>query len=100
MSLGERAILDISSRYGWGKKGVSKIIRPNADLRADVEILAINDLGNVESNIHLYKYDSVHGKCKEEINNNSGTVKINNQEIVSKIVNLVEKKVIELENNK
>ena len=44
MSLGERAILDISSRHGWGKKGVSKIIRPNADLRADVEILAINGI--------------------------------------------------------
>ena len=47
----------------------------------EFEISAINDLGNVESNIHLYKYDTVHGKCKEEINNNSGTVKINNQEI-------------------
>ncbi len=44
MSLGERAILEISSQYGWGKKGVSKIIRPNADLRADVEILAINGI--------------------------------------------------------
>ena len=47
----------------------------------EFEISAINDLGDVESNIHLYKYDTVHGKCKEEINNNSGTVRVNNQEI-------------------
>ena len=47
----------------------------------EFEISAINDLGNVESNIHLYKYDTVHGKCKEEIKNKSGTVTINNQEV-------------------
>ena len=47
----------------------------------DIEILAINDLGNVESNIHLYKYDTVHGKCKEVIRQDSETVTIHNQKI-------------------
>lgn len=42
MSLGERAILNVSSNYGYGKLGVQKIIRPCADLVIDVEILAIN----------------------------------------------------------
>ena len=42
MSLGERAILNISSNYGYGKRGVKEIIRPNAELVVDVEILEIN----------------------------------------------------------
>ena len=43
MSLGERAILDISATYGWGRKGVRRIVRPNAGLIVDVEIVAINE---------------------------------------------------------
>ena len=30
--------------------------------RTDVECIAINDLGSVEANAHLFKYDSVHGR--------------------------------------
>jgi glyceraldehyde 3-phosphate dehydrogenase len=33
----------------------------------DVEIVAINDLGSVEANAHLLKYDSVHGRYHGEI---------------------------------
>ena len=43
MSLGERAILDISATYGWGRKGVRRVVRPNAGLVVDVEIVAINE---------------------------------------------------------
>ena len=30
--------------------------------RTDVEPVAINDLGSVEANAHLFRYDSVHGR--------------------------------------
>ena len=30
--------------------------------RRDIEVVAINDLGPVETNAHLLKYDSVHGR--------------------------------------
>ena len=30
--------------------------------RDDVEVVAINDLGSVEANAHLFRYDSVHGR--------------------------------------
>jgi glyceraldehyde 3-phosphate dehydrogenase len=33
----------------------------------DVDIVAINDLGSVEANAHLLKYDSVHGRYPGEI---------------------------------
>lgn len=35
--------------------------------RTDVEVIGINDLGSVEANAHLLRYDSVHGTLKNEI---------------------------------
>jgi len=35
--------------------------------RRDLQLLAINDLGSVETNAHLFKYDSVHGRFPGEI---------------------------------
>ncbi|MBY0335957.1 MAG: type I glyceraldehyde-3-phosphate dehydrogenase [Acetobacteraceae bacterium] len=35
--------------------------------RSDVECVAINDLGSVEANAHLFKYDSVHGRFDGEV---------------------------------
>ena len=47
----------------------------------DFEIVAINDLGEIESNLHLLKYDSVHGPIKLDLKNNKGKVKIKNHNI-------------------
>ena len=30
--------------------------------RRDIEVVAVNDLGPVETNAHLLRYDSVHGR--------------------------------------
>ncbi len=35
--------------------------------RDDIEVLAINDLGPVESNAHLLRFDSVHGRFPAEV---------------------------------
>ncbi len=35
--------------------------------RKDIEVVAINDLGPVETNAHLLQYDSVHGKLPQEV---------------------------------
>ncbi len=35
--------------------------------RSDVECVAINDLGSVEANAHLFRYDSVHGRFPGEV---------------------------------
>ena len=43
MSLGEKAILKISSDYGYGSRGAGGVIPPNADLNFEVELLAIGD---------------------------------------------------------
>ncbi|MEL0246436.1 MAG: type I glyceraldehyde-3-phosphate dehydrogenase [Alphaproteobacteria bacterium] len=47
----------------------------------DVEIVAVNDLGVVESNLHLFKYDSVHGMFNDHITKASNKVKIGNYDI-------------------
>jgi FK506-binding protein 1 len=49
MSLGESAILHITSDFGYGARGAGGVIPPNADLDFQVELLAINDVGNVGS---------------------------------------------------
>ena len=33
----------------------------------DLELVAINDLGDIEQNLHLLKYDSVHGTLKSKV---------------------------------
>ena len=46
MSLGETAMLHISSDYGYGKRGAGNgVIPPDADLDFKVELLAINGVG-------------------------------------------------------
>lgn len=43
MSLGEKAMLKISSDFGYGASGAGGVIPPNADLNFEVELLAIGD---------------------------------------------------------
>jgi len=44
MSLGEKAVLTLSSDYGYGARGAGGVIPPNADLRFEVELLGIGEL--------------------------------------------------------
>ncbi len=47
----------------------------------DFDIVAINDLGNVDSNLHLLKYDSVHGILPENFEKKNDYVKIGKNNI-------------------
>eukprot|EP00992_Anisonema_acinus_P007811 TRINITY_DN3808_c0_g1_i1.p1 TRINITY_DN3808_c0_g1~~TRINITY_DN3808_c0_g1_i1.p1 ORF type:complete len:110 (+),score=23.28 TRINITY_DN3808_c0_g1_i1:33-362(+) len=42
MSLGEKALLKITSDFGYGARGAGGVIPPNADLNFEVELLKIN----------------------------------------------------------
>jgi glyceraldehyde 3-phosphate dehydrogenase len=42
--------------------------------RTDIEVVAINDLGPVETNAHLLRYDSVHGKFPGEVTVEGDTI--------------------------
>jgi glyceraldehyde 3-phosphate dehydrogenase len=42
--------------------------------RRDIEVVAINDLGPVETNAHLLRYDSVHGRFPREVTVEGDTI--------------------------
>jgi glyceraldehyde 3-phosphate dehydrogenase len=44
--------------------------------RTDVEVVAINDLGPVETNAHLMKYDSVHGRFDGPVTVKDSTIDV------------------------
>ena len=47
--------------------------------RKDIEVVAVNDLGPVETNVHLLKYDSVHGPLNMDVKVEGDTVSVGNQ---------------------
>ncbi len=44
--------------------------------RKDIDIVAVNDLGPVETNAHLFRYDSVHGRFPGEVTVSGDTINI------------------------
>ncbi len=52
---------------GFGRIG-RNILRAMVEYnRRDLQLVAINDLGSVETNAHLFKYDSVHGRFNGDV---------------------------------
>jgi glyceraldehyde 3-phosphate dehydrogenase len=49
--------------------------------RTDIEVVAINDLGPVETNAHLLRYDSVHGRFPAEVAVEGDDIVINGKRI-------------------
>ena len=64
---------------GFGRIG--RMVLRAALNRNDVQVVAINDLLDVNHLAYLLKYDSVHGICKAEIKVSNGNLVVNNNEI-------------------
>jgi glyceraldehyde 3-phosphate dehydrogenase len=61
---------------GFGRIG-RNILRSIAESgRKDIEVVAINDLGPVETNAHLLRFDSVHGRFPGEVQVAGDTIDI------------------------
>ncbi len=52
---------------GFGRIGRNVLRAIIEQGRTDIEVVAINDLGPVETNAHLLRYDSVHGRFPAEV---------------------------------
>ena len=52
---------------GFGRIGRNILRAIVESKRSDLEVIAINDLGSIESNLHLLKYDSVHGRFQTKL---------------------------------
>jgi glyceraldehyde 3-phosphate dehydrogenase len=61
---------------GFGRIGRLVLRAIHESGRDDVEVVAINDLGPVETNAHLLKYDSVHGPFAGAVEAGDGTIDI------------------------
>ncbi len=66
---------------GFGRIG-RNVLRAIAEAdRTDIEVIAINDLAPVETNAHLLRFDSVHGRFPREVKVEGDTISVGNGSI-------------------
>jgi glyceraldehyde 3-phosphate dehydrogenase len=61
---------------GFGRIGRNVLRAIIESGRTDIEVVAINDLGPVETNAHLFRYDSVHGRFPGEVKTTATTIDV------------------------
>jgi len=59
---------------GFGRIGRNVLRAIIESGRTDIEVVAINDLGPVETNAHLLRYDSVHGRYPKAVKVSGDTI--------------------------
>jgi len=59
---------------GFGRIGRNVLRAMIESGRTDIEVVAINDLGPVETNAHLLRYDSVHGRFPGKVTTTADTI--------------------------
>jgi glyceraldehyde 3-phosphate dehydrogenase len=61
---------------GFGRIGRNVLRAIIESGRKDIEVIAINDLGPVETNAHLLRFDSVHGRFPAEVKTTKTTIDV------------------------
>jgi glyceraldehyde 3-phosphate dehydrogenase len=61
---------------GFGRIGRNVLRAIIESGRTDIELIAINDLGPVETNAHLLQYDSVHGRFPVEVKTTDDSIDV------------------------
>ncbi|MFN7024544.1 MAG: type I glyceraldehyde-3-phosphate dehydrogenase [Pseudorhizobium sp.] len=61
---------------GFGRIGRNVLRAIIESGRTDIEVVAINDLGPVETNAHLFRYDSVHGRFNGTVTVSGDTIDV------------------------
>jgi glyceraldehyde 3-phosphate dehydrogenase len=61
---------------GFGRIGRNVLRAIVESGRTDIEVVAINDLGPVETNAHLLRFDSVHGRFPGEVKVSGDTIDV------------------------
>jgi glyceraldehyde 3-phosphate dehydrogenase len=61
---------------GFGRIGRNVLRAILESGRKDIEVVAINDLGPVETNAHLLRFDSVHGKFPHKVEVNGDSIDV------------------------
>ena len=77
----EKAMTTTVAINGFGRIGRC-ILRALVETgRTDIEVVAINDLGPVETNAHLLRFDSVHGRFGAEVEARADRLIVDGKEI-------------------
>src|ERR1700738_148223 len=66
---------------GFGRIGRNVLRAIYEAKRSDIEVVAINDLGPVETNAHLLRYDSVHGRFPGTVTVDGDSISLGNGKI-------------------
>ncbi|MGZ8995998.1 MAG: type I glyceraldehyde-3-phosphate dehydrogenase [Rhodospirillales bacterium] len=66
---------------GFGRIGRLVLRAAMEEGRNDIEFVAVNDLGDVKTNAHLLKYDSVHGTFPGEIKSDDKSITVNGHKV-------------------
>lgn len=61
---------------GFGRIGRNVLRAIIESGRTDIEVIAINDLGPVETNAHLLRFDSVHGRFPQEVTTTENSIDV------------------------
>ncbi len=61
---------------GFGRIGRNVLRAILESGRTDIEVVAINDLGPVETNAHLFRFDSVHGRFPGHVSVDGDTINV------------------------
>ena len=65
---------------GFGRIG-RNVLRAAHDQNADIEWVAVNDLGDTKTQAHLLKYDSTFGRFPEEVSAGDGSIQVGDSTI-------------------
>ena len=64
---------------GFGRIGRNVLRAIYESGRKDIDVVAVNDLGPVETNAHLMRYDSVHGRFPHEVKVDGDTISVGSE---------------------
>ncbi|TNE95353.1 MAG: type I glyceraldehyde-3-phosphate dehydrogenase [Gammaproteobacteria bacterium] len=68
--------------YGRIGRNILRAFYERPELRKELEIVAINDQGDVSINTHLTQYDSVHGRFHEPVSHDDNSIIVGEDHIV------------------
>src|SRR6476646_7706106 len=66
---------------GFGRIGRNVLRAIVESGRKDIEVVAVNDLGPVETNAHLLRFDSVHGRFPSEVSVDGDSLVVDGQDL-------------------
>src|SRR6188474_171723 len=64
---------------GFGRIGRNVLRAIYESGRKDIDVVAVNDLGPVETNAHLLRFDSVHGRFPHEVKVDGDVISIGSE---------------------